>query len=143
MVPNSRYESGQSSSGKSLTAIVSKEDENYILRLGPASLAKNSICAINEFGRTSYEDQAYFLDIMEEGRYTINKYGINASITAPTTMILSANPINGSSWSSEDKIDVNEIPALRPITDRIDLVFIFRNHINEESLTNYANEKLI
>ena len=35
IVPNSRYESSQNSSGKSLTAIISKEDENYILRLGP------------------------------------------------------------------------------------------------------------
>lgn len=50
LIPNSRYESGgRNSSGKSLTAIVSKEDENYILRLGPIPLAKNALCAINEF----------------------------------------------------------------------------------------------
>jgi DNA replicative helicase MCM subunit Mcm2 (Cdc46/Mcm family) len=33
LVPNSRYESGQNSSGRSLTAIVSKEDESYVLRI--------------------------------------------------------------------------------------------------------------
>ena len=105
LVPNSRYESGQNSSGKSLTAIVSKEDENYMLRLGPASLAKNAICAINEFGRTSFEDQSHLLDIMEEGEFTINKHGINATIEATTTLIFSANPINGSTWSSEERIE--------------------------------------
>jgi replicative DNA helicase Mcm len=55
LVPNSRYESGQNSSGRSLTAIVSKEDESYILRLGPVPLAKESICAINELGRMNFD----------------------------------------------------------------------------------------
>jgi replicative DNA helicase Mcm len=41
LVPNSRYESGQSSSAKSLTAIVSKEDESYMLRLGSIPMAKD------------------------------------------------------------------------------------------------------
>lgn len=59
LVPSSRHESGQNSSGKSLTAIVSKEDDNYV-RLGPASLAKGAFCAVNELGRLSYEDQGYF-----------------------------------------------------------------------------------
>jgi replicative DNA helicase Mcm len=61
LVSNSRYESGQNSSGRSLTAIVSKEDESYVLRLGPVPLAKEAICAINELGRMNYEDQAYLL----------------------------------------------------------------------------------
>jgi DNA replicative helicase MCM subunit Mcm2 (Cdc46/Mcm family) len=39
------------SSGKSLTAIVEKEKENHVLRLGPIPLARNALCDINEFGR--------------------------------------------------------------------------------------------
>ena len=35
LVPNSRYESAENSSGKSLTAIVEKEDETHILITGP------------------------------------------------------------------------------------------------------------
>ena len=138
LVPNSRYESGQNSSGKSLTAIVSKEDENYMLRLGPASLAKNAVCAINEFGRTKFEDQAHLLDIMEEGKFTINKHGINATIEATTTLIFSANPINGSSWGSEERIEIDEIPALKPVIDRIDLTFVFRNTKDENLIREYA-----
>jgi replicative DNA helicase Mcm len=95
LIRNSRYESGgRNSSGKSLTAIVAKEDENYVLRLGPIPLSKNALCAVNEFGRTDYEDQAHFLDVMEEGEFTINKHGINARIKATTTIIASANPNN-------------------------------------------------
>jgi replicative DNA helicase Mcm len=51
LVPNSRYESGQNSSGKILTAIVAREDDNYVLRTGPIPAAKGAICAINEIGR--------------------------------------------------------------------------------------------
>jgi replicative DNA helicase Mcm len=142
LIPNSRYESGgRNSSGKSLTAIVAKEDENYVLRLGAIPLAKSAICAINEFGRTDYEDQAHFLDIMEEGDFTINKYGIHASIKSPTTIIGSANPINNSTWMDDDKIDLNEIPALKPINDRFDLIFVFRPKKNEDEIRDYAYKK--
>lgn len=142
LVPNSKYESGgHNSSGKSLTAIVSKEEENYLLRLGPAPLSKNAICAVNEFGRMYYDDQTHFLDIMEEGEFTITKHGINATIKSPTTIIASANPINNSAWASEDKIDINEIPALKPIIDRFDLIFVFRNLKDEKVVREYAYKR--
>jgi MoxR-like ATPase len=141
LVPNSRYESGQNSSGKSLTAIVTKEDENYVLRLGPVPLAKEAICAINELGRMSFEDQAYLLDTMEEGEFTINKYGINARIRAPTAIIASANPLNNSSWIHDDKIDLDEIPAIKPLIDRFDLMFVFRTLRDATTIREYAERK--
>jgi replicative DNA helicase Mcm len=61
IVPNSRSESAQNSSGKSLTAIVSKENgENTVLRLGPIPFAKEAIAGLNELGRMSFDDQAPF-----------------------------------------------------------------------------------
>jgi replicative DNA helicase Mcm len=141
LVPKSRYESGQNSSGKSLTAIVSKEDESYVLRLGPASLAKGALCAVNELGRISYEDQAYLLDIAEEGEYSINKHGINAKIKAPTTIIASANPVNNSTFANDDRIDLNEIPAIKPLIDRFDLLFVFRTNRDIENIRKYAYKK--
>jgi replicative DNA helicase Mcm len=142
LIRNSRYESGgRNSSGKSLTAIVAKEEENYVLRLGPIPLSKNALCAVNEFGRTDYEDQAHFLDVMEEGEFTINKHGINARIKATTTIIASANPINNSTWLEDETIDLNEIPALKPIIDRFDLIFVFRPRKNEDEIREYAYRK--
>jgi DNA replicative helicase MCM subunit Mcm2 (Cdc46/Mcm family) len=89
LVPNSRYESGQNSSGKSLTAIVAKEDDvGYVLRMGPVVAAKGSICAINEIGRMDLDDQKHLLDILQEQYFTINKYGINAHIRSPTAKCL-------------------------------------------------------
>ena len=140
LVPNGRYESGENSSGLSLTAIVSKEEENYILRLGPASLAKGSICAINEFGRMNYGDQNHLLSIMEEGEFTINKFGINATIKASTTIVASANPISAE-WKDKEKIDMNEIPALRQLIDRFDLIFVFRRSRDPKIISEYAIRK--
>lgn len=141
LVPNSRYESSQNSSGKSLTAIISKEDENYILRLGPVPLAKWAICALNEFGRLDPEDQGHLLDVMEEGDFTINKHGINARIVSPTTIVASANPVNNSSWSEDQKINLNEIPALKPIIDRFDLIFVVRTSKDENVIRKYTYMK--
>jgi|SRR5689334_17613771 len=92
LVPNSRYESAENSSGKSLTAIVEKEDESHILRTGPIPAAKGAICALNELGRMFYQDQKHLLSIMQEQSFTINKHGINARIASPTAIIASANP---------------------------------------------------
>jgi replicative DNA helicase Mcm len=142
IVPNGRYESGQNSSGKSLTAIVSKEfNDTCILRLGPIPLAKESICAINEIGRMTFEDQAHLLDVMEEGEFTINKHGINAHIRSPTVIIASANPTSTMWTDSEGKINLDDIPALKPILDRFDLMFAFRTSRDESVIREYAYAK--
>ena len=141
LVPNSRYESAENSSGKSLTAIVEKEDESHILRTGPIPAAKGAICALNELGRMYPPDQKHLLSIMQEQSFTINKHGINARITSPTAIIASANPINGE-WNDQDMINLDEIPAMKPLIDRFDLIFVARNVRNELTLRAYASRKL-
>ena len=107
LVPNSRYESAQLSTGKSLTAVVSLEDGDILmLRAGAVPKAKGAIAALNEIARMSHEDQGCLLDAMQEQEFTTNKYGENFRIDSPTVIIASANPIGGS-WkdTSDDKID--------------------------------------
>src|SRR5712691_1490621 len=67
ILPNSRYVTAQNASGKSLVAIVDKINDTRMLRLGAAVLSKGAICAINEFGAMSMEDQQHLTDIAEEG----------------------------------------------------------------------------
>ncbi len=57
---NSRYVTAQNASGKSLIAIVDKENDSLFLRLGAVVLAKGAICAINEIGAMSLDDQRAF-----------------------------------------------------------------------------------
>lgn len=143
-VPRSRYESGQHSTGKSLTAIIEKEQEMHILRLGPAPLAREAILAVNELGRMQEDDQGQLLDLMEEGTFSSNKHGINARIRADTTMLASANPRN-TTWKGNEggdsKIDLDEIPALKVLLDRFDLIFIMKSVVDENEIRRYAEMK--
>jgi replicative DNA helicase Mcm len=126
LVPGSSKESAQNSSGKSITAIVEKTEDNTFLRSGAIPRARGAICGLNELGRMSIEDQSHLLDVMEEREFTINKHGINARIGSPTAIIGSANPVNRSKWKDDDKVDLNEFPILGPLLDRLDLIFVFR-----------------
>jgi replicative DNA helicase Mcm len=141
LVPNSTFESVQFSTGKSLTAIVSKEEGDlHTLRLGPIPRAKGAIAGLNEIGRMSPTDQGYLLDTMEEQEFTVNKYGLNSRIDSPTVIVGSANPIGGS-WKDPEKIDLDEVPAIKPLIDRFDLMFAFRNTRDRDIVTKYADKK--
>jgi DNA replicative helicase MCM subunit Mcm2 (Cdc46/Mcm family) len=120
---------------------VEKDDESHILRTGPIPAAKGAICALNELGRMYFEDQKHLLSIMQEQSFTINKHGINARIASPTAIIASANPINGE-WNDPNMIKLDEIPAMKPLLDRFDLIFVARNIRNEQTLRAYASKKL-
>lgn len=93
LVPNSRYESVQFATGKSLTAIVTMEEgDTLILRIGPIPQAKGAIAALNEIVRMNHDDQGLMLDTMQEQEFTTTKFGQNFHIDAPTAIIASANP---------------------------------------------------
>lgn len=85
--PQSRYSSTQGASGKSITAIIDKDDDSYILRLGVLPQARNSMCILNEIASLSMEDQRHLFDVMEEGLLTLDKYGFHREIESPTTVL--------------------------------------------------------
>jgi DNA replicative helicase MCM subunit Mcm2 (Cdc46/Mcm family) len=141
LVPGSRYETCQNSSGKSITAIIVKENgEREYLRLGPVPLARNAICALNELGNMPFTDQAHLLDAMEEGEFTISKYAINMTISSPTVIIASSNPTS-SYWIHSEKVSADELPITKTILDRFDLTFAFRTAREEKAIREYAHKK--
>ena len=147
LVPNSRYESVQFATGKSLTAIVTKDEGDALtLRIGPIPQAKGAIAALNEMGRMSHEDQGYMLDTTQEQEFTTNKFGQNFHVDAPTVIIGSANPVGGT-WKSGydyedgDKVDLDKIPMIKPLIDRFDLIFTFKDNRDEDILAEYAFKK--
>ena len=141
LVPNSRFESAQNSSGKSLTAIVEKEEESHVLRIGAIPSAKGGICALNELGRMNFDDQKHLLDVMQEQFFTVNKHGISCKIRSPTAIVASANPISGE-WKNRETIDLDEFPALKPLIDRFDLIFPFKRDRDEQRIRDYADQKI-
>ncbi len=95
LVPNSQYAGGQSSTGLSLTAQISKEDGGiYTLRFGPVVLAKDSLCAINEIGQLPIEEHKHLLDCMEENGISMAKHGFSTKIEAHPSIIATANPVS-------------------------------------------------
>jgi DNA replicative helicase MCM subunit Mcm2 (Cdc46/Mcm family) len=146
LVPNSRYESVQFAAGKSLTAIVTKEEgDALILRIGPIPQAKGAIAALNEIGRMNHEDQGLLLDTMQEQEFTTNKFGQNFHVEAPTAIIASANPVGGK-WKSfggenESEIDLDKIPAIKPLLDRFDFIFAYIDNRSIDHLSEYADRK--
>jgi Mg-chelatase subunit ChlI len=144
LVPNSRYESVQFATGKSLTVIVTKEEgDALILRIGPIAQAKGAIAALNELSSMNHEDQKYMLDTMQEQGFTTNKFGQNFYVDAPTAIIASANPIGGS-WKSnydDEAVNLDKIPMIKPLIDRFDLIFVCRDSRDVNILTDYAFKK--
>lgn len=142
IVLNSRFVTAQNASGKSLTAIIDKEANGgtTVLRLGVIPQAKNAICAINEIGSMSFEEQRYLQDVMEEGKFTIDKYGIHQEIESPTTILASANPY-GVGWK-DVRISRDEFPIRKELVDRFDMVCIFKDFTREDELRDYAEAKL-
>lgn len=142
LVNNSRFISSLNSSIKSQVGIVDKEDDGYVLRLGPIPRAAGAICAIDEIGRMIPEDQEQLLHALQEGKMPFIKHGFDLMLDGRATFIMSANPKNPSgNWKDKEKIDLNEIPLLGPLRDRVDLIFVFRTNRDAEYVANYAFRK--
>ncbi len=142
LIANSHYAGGQSSTGLSLTAQISKEDGGgtYTMRFGPVVLAKDSICLINEIGQLPIDEHKHLLDCMEENDFPIAKYGISTTIEAHPTIIASANPINNK-WQNSESISTREFPTLSQIIQRFDLIFILRENTTSSHLSKYVEKR--
>ena len=140
LVPNSTFESVQFATGKSLTAIVTNDEgDAHILRIGPIPQAKGAIAALNEMNRMLESDQGLILDTMQEQKFTTSKFGLKFHVDAQTAIIGSANPVGGA-WK-DGKIDLDKIAMIKPLLDRFDLVFTFKDNKDEGYNMEYARQK--
>ena len=138
--PQSRYSSTQGASGKSITAMIDKDGDSYVLRLGVLPQARNSMCILNEVSSLSMEDQRHLFDVMEEGFLTIDKYAFHREIGAPTTVLGTTNP-EGGEWY-HDIVEKGKIPLRKELLDRYDLVMVFESLKDKEKKVEYAKKKL-
>ncbi len=94
------------------------------MRIGALPHAKEAVIGINELGEMSLDDQKYLQDAMEEGEFTINKFGIQALVRADAAVVWTSNPKQGAEWSDESRISIDEILIRKQIIDRTDLLII-------------------
>lgn len=136
-----RFESAQSSSGRSLTAIISREGEGgRILRVGAVAHAKQAICVIDEVGELPIAEQALLQGVMEEGTFTINKHGFNANIRADTVILWTSNPKNATNASA--RLSYKDLPIRKQILDRTDLIIVMKPLIEPAEREEFNRLKL-
>jgi DNA replicative helicase MCM subunit Mcm2 (Cdc46/Mcm family) len=138
--PQSRYSSTQGASGKSITAIIDKDNDSYVLRLGVLPQAKKSMCILNEVAALSMEDQRHLFDAMEEGKLTLDKHGFHKEIESPTTVLGTTNPESGEWYFNV--VDKGQIPLRKELVDRYDLIFVFESLRDKDQKVDYAKKKL-
>ena len=126
---------------RELQPLLTRKTTVQILRISTAPQARNAICAINEIGRMDYQNQAFLLDIMEEGGFSVNKYGLHIQIESPTTIIATSNPLN-SEWNDHYKISHSEMPILKPLLDKFDQISAFNDFASMEESRMYARKKV-
>ena len=120
-------------------AIVDRENDSLVPRLGPIPLSKHAICAINELNQMTLDDQARLVDVLEEGRFNKGAYGLWFEIESPTTIIASANPINAT-WEDASAISNDEVSILKNLLDRFDQIFGFRDNFTEKEAQSFAEK---
>ena len=136
---NSRMVDATGASGKSLVGIVDKENDSLMVKYGVVVAAKNSHVVINEAGSMAHEDQWHLVGIAEEGKTTLDKYGEHIPIDAPTTLILTANPL-GTKWESS-KISKDKMVVIRQnLLDRIDQIYGFFDVQTEVEMEEFIEE---
>jgi MoxR-like ATPase len=140
LMTRSTFETCQTSTGLSLFAMVEKEGDMKLIRLGP--IARSLFAATDEFNRTGNSDQEKYLGAMQEGFFTSNKFGKGKRIVCPVTILASINPPIGSkAVTSDTKLDLSEMNVIPPVMDRFDFKWYIMP-MEDEQFDNLIDKKM-
>lgn len=125
IAPRSTYASGKGASAAGLTAAVSASDfagHDKVLEAGALVLANKGVACIDEIDKINEEISSSMHDALENQTVEINKWGIDTSLPAKTSVLAAGNPKYGRFDRYEpiaEQIDMS--PTL---LSRFDLIFV-------------------